>query len=53
MLALAALDGLAVSGVPTHVAAESASLAALAWRYSARPPTALELSVDLQAEPLT
>jgi len=37
--------------VPTHVADESATIAALAWRYSARPPTALELSVDLQAEP--
>ena len=38
-------------GVPTHVAAESETLAALAWHYSSRPPTALELSIDLQAEP--
>lgn len=51
-LAVKAVDGLASRTVPTHVAVESGTLAALAWRYSARAPTALELSVDLQAEPV-
>ena len=50
-LCRAAVASVAEGGLPTHVAAESATLASLAWRYGSRPPTALELSVDLQAEP--
>ena len=47
-----ALSTVAASGLPEHVASESAALASITWRYSSRPPTALELSVDLQMEPM-
>ena len=51
-LCRAAVAAIAEDGMPTHVASESATIADIAWRYSSRPPTALELSVDQQTEPV-
>lgn len=50
-LGVAAVERLAQRGVPPTTAAEVQRVSKAAWRYSSRPPTAVELSTDLQSEP--
>ena len=49
-LAALAVSRLAERGVPDHVVREVQKLSDAAWRYSSRPPSALELANDLQVE---
>lgn len=49
-LTASAIERLAEKGVPEHVGREVQTTADLAWRFSSRPPTALELAADLQLE---
>ncbi|KOO30424.1 hypothetical protein Ctob_010740 [Chrysochromulina tobinii] len=49
-LARAAVAQLARRGVPLSTAAEAQAMADAAWRWSSRPPTALDLASDLQMQ---
>ena len=50
-LGVAAVERLAQYGVPPGLISEVQTMSDAAWQYSSRPPTALELSADLQSEP--
>ena len=50
-IAIAAVDKLAQRGVPVGMVSEVQRMSEAAWKYSSRPPTAVELATDLQLEP--
>lgn len=50
-LAVRAVATLGGKGVPTSTVREAVTVSEQSWRWLARPPTALELAGDLQAEP--
>ena len=49
-LAIAAVNRLAAQGLPEHIGREVQVMADATWKFSSRPPTALELASDLQLE---
>ena len=50
-LATTAVSRLARRGVPSSSVEEAIVVSSAAWRWSSRPPTAIELASDLQFEP--